>query len=196
MKKKIEHYINLPYKTEIYFEKDDNSWVAYHPELGKASCYAIGSSKLEALTLLDDERKSFIGLLLSENKEIPLPKLEEEELPSGQFVVRIPRSLHKKIKDVSETEKISINQFVLYAISEKIGEIEGIHFQNVLALDQHSFNTKLIDFSEKNMWTTWESFYTVANKLNTVNWGTHKLDFDENDKIYFSKKGQGHVTNS
>lgn len=200
MKRNVDYFNNLPYKTEIYYEKDDNSWIAFHPELGKASCYAIGSSKQEALTSLDEERKSFIELLLNEGKEIPLPIIEDEDLPSGQFVLRIPRSLHKKVKDISQTENISINQFVLYALSEKVGKIEGLYISNFLSTNQNVLNTVKMDFAENSLWNAWGSFYNGTNKPQIIDRriGTRTCEFyfNEKDIIYFRTKDKENVANS
>jgi antitoxin HicB len=203
VKKNSENYINLPYKIEIYYEKDDKSWIAFHPELGKASCYAIGTSKQEALELLDEERKSFIELLIAEGKEIPLPKIEDEELPSGQFVLRIPRSLHKKIKDTAENENISVNQFVLYILSEKIGEIEGTY-------SNYNFNTVInniptlihMNFAHKNLWNSWHTFYKGKEEPKKIMHGIsfknsrQVINFDKDNMIYFRKKEIENVTNT
>jgi predicted HicB family RNase H-like nuclease len=119
--KSLEYYLDQPYKIELHYEPGDNTWVATHPELGRGSCYAIGESKDEALKRLEEERKFILQYALDEGHSIPEPKFEEEELPSGQFVVRLPRSLHKKLKDKAKEEDVSLNQYVVSIISEYIG---------------------------------------------------------------------------
>lgn len=130
MKKQIEKLADQPFRTITYFEPEDNSWIAYHPELGQASCYAIGDSEKEARELLKDETKEFIELLLSEGKEIPKPitSMDTEDLPSGQFITRIPRTLHKKLKDRAEQEKVSLNHLVSVLLAQ--------------SLEQHDLNAR------------------------------------------------------
>lgn len=36
---------------------------------------------------------------------------------SGKLVVRIPRSLHKRLKEQAESEGVSLNQYMLYKLS-------------------------------------------------------------------------------
>lgn len=36
---------------------------------------------------------------------------------SGKLVLRIPRSLHKKLKEQAEIEGVSLNQYMLYKLS-------------------------------------------------------------------------------
>lgn len=122
MKKQLEELANQPYRTITYFEPEDHSWIAYHPELGQASCYAIGDSEEDARELLKEETKEFLELLLSEGREIPKPQTsqETEDLPSGQFVTRIPRTLHKKLKERADFENVSLNHLISVLLAQSL----------------------------------------------------------------------------
>ena len=37
---------------------------------------------------------------------------------SGKLVIRIPRSLHKKLKEAAEAEGVSLNQYMLYKLAQ------------------------------------------------------------------------------
>ena len=37
---------------------------------------------------------------------------------SGKLVIRIPRSLHKKLKEEAEAEGVSLNQYMLYKLAQ------------------------------------------------------------------------------
>jgi len=117
----IKYYLSLPYKIEIEYEPEDNTWIASHPELGKGSCYAIGKTISEALKRLKDERKFLLEYALSEGKKIPEPALADADLPSGQFVIRLPKTLHKKLKELAVKENASLNQLVVSILAERIG---------------------------------------------------------------------------
>jgi predicted RNase H-like HicB family nuclease len=73
MNKDLKYYINLQYKTVLEYEPDDKTWVAYCPELGRGTCYAIGESKLEALALLEESNKIILEYAFEVGKEIPEP---------------------------------------------------------------------------------------------------------------------------
>lgn len=120
--KDLNYYLSLPYKVGIEYEPIDNSWIAFCPELGSGACYAIGDTKEEALKLLEDEKADLLELLLELKKTIPEPKTEEEELPSGQFIVRIPKTLHKKVQERSAKEGVSLNHYVSTVLAESVGE--------------------------------------------------------------------------
>lgn len=121
--KDLKYYLSLPYKIEINYELEDNTWVASHPELGKGSCCAVGKNIDEALKRLEEEKKFLLEYAFSEGKEIPEPVLIEEDLPSGQFVVRLPKTLHKKLKEQAVKESVSLNQLVASMLAEQIGSI-------------------------------------------------------------------------
>lgn len=120
MTQNLKYYLNLPYRVELNFEPGDNSWVATHPELGRGSCYAISDTKEKALKLLEEEKKSLLEFAIKEGKAIPEPDFEEE-LPSGQFVLRLPRSLHKNLKEEADKENISLNQLTVSVLSQYVG---------------------------------------------------------------------------
>ncbi len=42
--------------------------------------------------------------------------------------LRIPESLHKRVKELSKKDKISINQFVATAVAEKISSLETLEY--------------------------------------------------------------------
>ena len=62
----------VDYKTVVYYEPEDNTFMAYHPELGSGSCYAIGETKEEAIKLLEEAKNDFIKYLLDNGYEIPI----------------------------------------------------------------------------------------------------------------------------
>jgi len=122
MNKDLKYYLNLPYKTVLEYEPDDKTWVAYCPELGRGTCYAIGESKSLALELLEKSRKTILEYALAEGKEIPEPDfMDDDDLPSGNFIIRVPRTTHKKLKFEAENEGVSLNQYVLSVLSEHLG---------------------------------------------------------------------------
>ena len=60
--------------------------------------------------------------------DIPIPEetVQEETSYSGKLMVRLPKSLHKKIAQEAEKESTSINQLIVSILSESIGYKKGI----------------------------------------------------------------------
>ncbi len=69
--------------------------------------------KLE-LEAVADFRKA-----LAENDENQLATFEEHEARelSGKLVIRIPKILHRELKDQAESNGVSLNQFILYKLA-------------------------------------------------------------------------------
>ena len=114
LEKQLEKYINLPYRMEIeeVMDEDGKYFYASIPELGKFTCYASGATVQEAVDNLKNVKEIIIEDLLKSGKEVPLPRKEEEILPSGKFVVRISPRLHARLIDQAKEEKISLNLLV------------------------------------------------------------------------------------
>lgn len=132
MTKDINYYNTLPYKVELEYNHQDNTWTAFHPELGKAACYAIAETKQDALSELNDDRHGLLEILLAEGSKIPEPSIQEEDLSSGHLALRIPKSLHYRLKQEAKTEGTSINQFVSNLISHYIGYRQTVNKFDVI----------------------------------------------------------------
>ena len=59
--------------------------------------------------------EGWIETKLENGFEVPKP-LEENNY-SGKFVLRIPKTLHKKLALAAEKEGVSLNQYALYKLS-------------------------------------------------------------------------------
>ncbi|MCS3638952.1 type II toxin-antitoxin system HicB family antitoxin [Salinibacter ruber] len=55
----------------------------------------------------------------------------------GALTVRLPESLHEKVRDLAEEEGISMNQLVMLAVSEKITRLDAeAQFAHLDALER------------------------------------------------------------
>lgn len=55
---------------------------------------------------------------MDDGTTVSLEELKRElEDYSGKLVLRIPRSLHKALKEAAEVEGVSLNQYMLYKLS-------------------------------------------------------------------------------
>jgi predicted transcriptional regulator len=57
--------------------------------------------------------------------------------------VRLPESLHKKLKELAEKEGVSMNQFITLAVSEKMSALLTVDYLKERAdrADKHKFET-------------------------------------------------------
>ena len=114
MKRKIDDYLNLPYKMEIVKDLDEGGYVVSFPDL--PGCLTIGETIEEALKNAEDAKKTWLEAAIEDGIEISLPG--DKEKYSGQFKLRIPKSLHKSLAEHSKQEGISMNQYCLYLLTK------------------------------------------------------------------------------
>ena len=88
--KTLNDYMAMSYRMEIIEDKDEGGFVVSYPDLpGCITCGETVESAVE--NALDD---------------------------SGQFKLRIPRSLHRSLAEHSQREGISMNQYCVYLLSK------------------------------------------------------------------------------
>ena len=112
--KTLNDYLALSYRMEIIRDSDDGGFVASYPDL--PGCITCGETEEEALKNALDAKKAWLEAALEENIEIPEP--DSLEAYSGQFKLRLPRSLHRALAEHSQREGISMNQYCVYLLAK------------------------------------------------------------------------------
>ena len=112
--KDLKYYMSLPYKIEIEEDAEAGGYTASIPEL--PGCLTCGETAEEALEHMDDAKKEWILSALEESYPIPEP---HEPSYSGQFKLRLPKSLHKALAERAKEEGTSLNQYCVYLLSER-----------------------------------------------------------------------------
>ena len=113
MKKTVDDYMKLPYKMEIVEDPDEGGFVVSFPEL--PGCITIGDTIEEAIKNASDAKRTWFEAALEENIGISEPLVSEKY--SGQFKLRLPKSLHRSLAENSKREGISMNQYCVYLLS-------------------------------------------------------------------------------
>ena len=111
--KTIDYYLDLPYKLEIVPDKDEGGYAARYPEL--PGCITVGDTLESVVKNAGDAKTEWIAAALEEGITIPEPTSYDGY--SGQFKLRLPKSLHKLLADQSKEEGVSMNQYCVYLLS-------------------------------------------------------------------------------
>ena len=112
--KTLEEYMKLPYKLEIVPDTEESGFVASYPEL--PGCITCGDT-IEAVAInAEDAKKEWLKSAITQKLQINEP--ESFESYSGQFKLRLPKSLHKTLAEDSKKEGISMNQYCVYLLSK------------------------------------------------------------------------------
>lgn len=118
MIKDISYYMNLPYTRELIPEPE-GGWFIRIKEL--PGCMSQGETAEEAIQMIEDAMRGWLEVALKSGTPIPEPRAEEEY--SGKFVVRVPKSLHRKLAEIAERDGVSLNQWINTALAEAIGKV-------------------------------------------------------------------------
>ena len=116
--KNLEYFLSLPYGI-VLRRDDEGDWVAKIEEL--PGCIAHGSDRSEALENLEEVQRAWIEDALTAGDAIPEPDATEG-LPSGKWLQRVPRSLHKKLAELAKKEGVSLNQLTTSVLAEAVGK--------------------------------------------------------------------------
>lgn len=112
--KNLEYYMNLNYKIEIVKDETEGGYVLSIPEL--KGCLTCADNLEKGMEMLEDAKKQWLMAALESGYEIPGSNALENY--SGQFKLRLPKSLHKELAERSKQEGISMNQYCLYLLSK------------------------------------------------------------------------------
>ena len=106
-------YFAMNYRMEIVEDKDEGGFVVSFPEL--PGCITCGETVESAVANALDAKKAWLEAAVEDGIEIHEPDSLEDY--SGQFKLRIPRSLHRSLAEHSKKEGISMNQYCVYLLS-------------------------------------------------------------------------------
>lgn len=111
--KTLDDYLAISYKMEIVEDFEEGGFVASYPEL--PGCITCGETIESVIANALDAKKAWLEAALEDGREIYEP--DSLENYSGQFKLRIPRSLHRSLAEHSQKEGISMNQYCVYLLS-------------------------------------------------------------------------------
>ena len=112
--KTLNDYMKMNYRMEIVEDADEGGFVVSFPEL--PGCLTCGETVETAIKNAVDAKKVWLEAVIEEEIEIHEPDSLEEY--SGQFKLRMPRSLHRSLVEHSKREGISMNQYCVYLLSK------------------------------------------------------------------------------
>ncbi|MDO9580433.1 MAG: toxin-antitoxin system HicB family antitoxin [Bacteroidales bacterium] len=116
MNKDINYYLSLPYTREI-IQEPEGGWFVRIKEL--PGCMSQGDTQEEALRMINDAMLGWLEIELEDGESIPEPRDDEDF--SGKFVLRVPKSMHRKLVETSFDEGVSLNQWLVSVVSEAMG---------------------------------------------------------------------------
>lgn len=114
MTKTLDEYIAMNYRMEIVADKEEGGFVVSFPDI--PGCLSCGETVERAISNAEDAKREWLRAAIEDGIEIPEP--DSLEGYSGQFKLRMPRSLHRSLAEHSRKEGISMNQYCVYLLSK------------------------------------------------------------------------------
>lgn len=115
MRKTVEEYMSLPYTIEI--TPDEGSFFVQVKEL--PGCMSVGTTKSDALAMIEDAMREWLTVAVQDNLDIPLPGAMQTDRYSGKFPLRLPKTLHRKLSESADRDGVSLNSYIVMLLSER-----------------------------------------------------------------------------
>jgi len=113
--KSIEYYMNLPYNMVVQRRMDEDGECYVSRVLEFDGCHSHGATEEIALENLKEAMEGYLEVKLEYNDPIPEPVYTDKF--NGKFLLRLPKTLHRKLCYEAELEGVSLNQYALYKLS-------------------------------------------------------------------------------
>jgi antitoxin HicB len=123
----LTDYLALNYPLRL-IPDPDGGYVFEYPDL--PGCIGQIDDLSELGAVADEVRHLWLSTAIELGKRIPSPSTQEEY--SGKFVIRVPKSLHRKLAETAVTEGVSLNYLVGSILAA--GQVEASLTQRIEAL--------------------------------------------------------------
>ena len=111
--KTIEEYMALPYTVELIPDMEEGGFTVSIPAL--PGCLSSGETAEDACRNIEDAKREWLAAAMEDGIAIPEPDSVDDY--SGQFKLRLPKSLHRQLALQSKREGVSMNQYCVYLLS-------------------------------------------------------------------------------
>lgn len=118
--KDIEYYMSLDYRMEIIPDTEEGGFAVKFPDL--PGCLTCGETIEEAIENSKDCRRAWFEAQMESGRPIAEPASLDNY--SGQFKLRLPRTLHRDLVARSKAENTSMNQCCVYLLSKALTQTE------------------------------------------------------------------------
>ncbi|MBW4646564.1 MAG: toxin-antitoxin system HicB family antitoxin [Goleter apudmare HA4340-LM2] len=111
-KPSLEYYLNLQYPITVYPDQK-GGYVAQIKDL--PGCLTQGETLEETVVNIHEARELWIETAYEAGDDIPLPSSDTRY--SGKLLVRMPKSLHRRLAEAADSEGVSLNQYIVSLLS-------------------------------------------------------------------------------
>ncbi len=109
-----------PVQLRPLSEEEGGGWLAEVPDL--PGCISDGDTAEEAAADVRGAVESWIEAAEELGRPVPAPRADERF--SGKWVIRMPRSLHRRLAERASHEGVSLNTLATTLLAEAVGRRE------------------------------------------------------------------------
>lgn len=167
----------IVYQIEI---ENELLWFAESKDL--KGCAGQGTTCDEAIRELEQNERIWLQMAEEDGELPPVPTIEKPVNYSGKFTVRLSKDMHKKVSERAEQEGISLNSYIVEAISEKVGSISSknidLFYKAVVRFGNVIDNTGgLLDGMKSFIFDMSNTIRDIEkNKTNEINWNNNRYE--------------------
>lgn len=110
----LDEYLSMPFKMEVIPDTSEGGYVVSYPEL--PGCITCGETIESAVANAAEAKKAWLEAAIEDGMEIPC--IGNSDSYSGQFKLRLPKSLHKQLAEDARKDGISMNQYCVYLLAQ------------------------------------------------------------------------------
>jgi len=110
-----------PFTIRPLSAEDGGGYLIEYPDL--PGCHSDGETPEQAIVNGRDAVRSYLASCKKHGDPIPKPNLPAPH--SGQFRVRLPRSLHARLVAQADREGVSLNMLMVSAAAQALGQREA-----------------------------------------------------------------------
>jgi len=112
--KKNKDFLKMNYRIEVVKDEIEEGYILSIPEL--KGCITTAETIEEGMIMIEDAKREWIKAAVEEGIKVPEPI--DSNRYSGQFKLRMPKSLHKELMERAKKEGTSMNQYCVYLLSK------------------------------------------------------------------------------
>ena len=120
-KKAATATIDYPFSIRALAEDEGGGYLIEFPDL--PGCIADGATPEQAIREGKDALKSWLGTMQELGRPIPPPGSAGRF--SGKWVMRVPKSLHRRLAERARDEGVSLNGLATALLAEGLGRRAG-----------------------------------------------------------------------
>ena len=109
-----------PFTLRPLSAEDGGGWLIEYPDL--PGCIADGETPEEALAAGREAKAAWIAAMREAGRDVPAPGADPTAAYSGKWLLRTPKSLHRRLAEQAARENVSLNTLAVTLLAQGIGE--------------------------------------------------------------------------